>query len=139
MPLAKIWKWPCWFTILAGSTALIAKQAWIIDSLNARFPGRGLWDYLDVFLVPILVFVLSIVIDWRGRARAEAQSKEAERIRSEKSMDQALQSYFDRISAILLDKQVLSLEQAAARLGENYRDPLLNQPGRLSEPEPFPS
>jgi hypothetical protein len=95
---------------LAGSTALIAKQAWIIDSLNARFPGRGLWDYLDVFLVPILVFVLSIVIDWRGRARAEAQSKEAERIRSEKSMDQALESYFDRISAILLDKQVLSLE-----------------------------
>lgn len=98
---------------MAGSTALIAKQAWIIDSLNARFPGRGLWDYLDVFLVPILVFVLSIVIDWRGRARAEAQSKEAERIRSEKSMDQALESYFDRISAIMLDKQVLSLEQAA--------------------------
>ena len=54
--LAKIWKWPCWSAILAGSTALIAKQAWIIDSLNARFPGRGLWDYLDVFLVPILIF-----------------------------------------------------------------------------------
>ncbi len=40
-------------------------------------------------------------------------------------MDQALQSYFDRISAILLDKQVLSLEQAAARLGENYQDPFV--------------
>jgi hypothetical protein len=76
--LAKIWKWRYRFAILAGSTALIARQVWIIDSLNARFPGKGLWDYLDVFLVPILIFALSIVIDWRGRALAEAQSKDRE-------------------------------------------------------------
>jgi hypothetical protein len=61
MNIAAVWagqdlEVACWFAILAGSTALIAKQAWIIDSLNARFPGRGLWDYLDVFLVPILIF-----------------------------------------------------------------------------------
>lgn len=133
---ARVWKWGSWALLSVGLTALIANRGWIVDALKSRFPGKGLWDYLEILLVPVLIFVLTVLLDSRSKARdaiqkneAEAreliQKNEAERIRQEENRDQALQLYFDRVSSILLDKQVISLAEAAKKLGPEYKDPLV--------------
>jgi hypothetical protein len=123
--LARVWKLICWLLLSVVVGALAANRSWIISFLQARFPGKGLWDYLDVFMVPVLIFGCGFVLDRRGKNREEVQKKEGERIRQEESRDRALQAYFDRLSVLLLDRQVLSLVESAKRLGDNYEDPFV--------------
>ena len=121
----RVWKWGSWALLSLGLAALIGNRAWIVDALKSRFPGKGLWDYLEILLVPVLLFGLGVLLDSRSKARDATQRNEAERIRQEENRDQALQLYFDRVSSILLDKQVISLAEAAKLLGPNYKDPLV--------------
>ena len=133
---ARVGKWGSLSLLSVGLAALIANRELIVETLKSRFPGKGLWDYLEILLVPVLIFGLGVLLDWRSKARdvvqrneAEArdiaQKNEAERIRQEEAKDQALQLYFDRVSSILIDKQVISLAEAAKKLGPNYKDPLV--------------
>jgi len=119
------WKLGRWALLSAGLAALIANRVWIVDALKTRFPGKGLWDYLEILLVPVLLFGLGVLLDSRSKARDATQRSEAEKIRQEENRDQALQLYFDRISSILLDRQVISLAEAAKKLGPEYKDPLV--------------
>ncbi|MFM9104199.1 MAG: pentapeptide repeat-containing protein, partial [Cyanobium sp.] len=122
---ARVWKWGSWALLSVVLAALIANRGWIVDALKSRFPGKGLWDYLEILLVPVLIFGLGVLLDSRSKARDAIQKNEAERIRQEENRDQALQLYFDRVSSILLDKQVISLAEAAKKLGPEYKDPLV--------------
>lgn len=61
----------------------------------------------------------------REREREESLAKVNEQIRLEESRDKALQDYLDRVSAILLRKQVVYLAEAARKLAPEYRDPVV--------------
>ena len=111
--------------------------------LRDRFKGKGLWDYLDVFLVPFLSILSGLFIAllvWyleSGARRKEARlsieredsreedRKEREHTRLEASKVQALQAFYDRVSDILINKQVITLAESARRLGSSYVDPVV--------------
>ena len=122
---ARVWKWVSLALLSIGLAALIANRKLIVEALKSRFPGKGLWDYLEILLVPFLIFGLGVLLEWRSRVRDVVQRNEAERIRQEEGKDQALQLYLDRVSSILIDKQVISLAEAAKKLGSHYKDPLV--------------
>ena len=122
---ARVWKWGSFALLSVGLAVLIANRKLIVEALKSMFPGKGLWDYLEMLLVPVLIFGLTVLLERWNKNRDVVQRNESERIRQEEAKDQALQLYFDRISSILIDKQVISLAEAAKKLGPDYKDPLV--------------
>ena len=204
-----------WKLILLGMTSIAltvtaGNYCWphLQSFLQASFPGKTLWDYLSLLVIPVTAGLLSgvpvAVFAWfsgqraREREKSEREEREAreklereerenrereqreereerdrvercerdkrlkaasderaakerseraeresrqkaereerdlrerehreerDRTRAEEGRDEALQRYFDRISTILIDKQVLSLANAAKKVGKNYKDP----------------
>jgi uncharacterized protein YjbI with pentapeptide repeats len=122
---ARVWKWGSFALLSVGLAVLIANRKLIVEALKSMFPGKGLWDYLEMLLVPVLIFGLTVLLERWNKNRDVVQRNESERIRQEEAKDQSLQLYFDRISSILIDKQVISLAEAAKKLGPDYKDPLV--------------
>ena len=122
---ARVWKWGSFALLSVGLAVLIANRKLIVEALKSMFPGKGLWDYLEMLLVPVLIFGLTVLLERWNKNRDVVQRNESERIGQEEAKDQALRLYFDRISSILIDKQVISLAEAAKKLGPNYKDPLV--------------
>jgi hypothetical protein len=121
--LAKACKRGKLLLLTAGVAALYAKRTIITQALQSLFPGKELWDYLEVLLVPLVISVVGFALDRRGKAREEALREEGERIRAEERKNQVLQEFLDRITAIILDKPILSLAKDAERPGRNYVNP----------------
>ncbi|MFN7677886.1 MAG: hypothetical protein ACK5QW_04730 [Cyanobacteriota bacterium] len=139
MPLwpAKIWNWANkwrWLILLVISVVFFV-IAWpgISGLLKSLFPGKTKWDYLEKILIPVAppvaigfgVWYLDKSWKNREKEREEKEAKEKERIRIEENKSQALQAYFDRISALLIEKQVINLAESAKKLGSSYRDPIV--------------
>jgi uncharacterized protein YjbI with pentapeptide repeats len=122
---ARVWKCGSFALLSVGLAVLIANRKLIVEALKSMFPGKGLWDYLEMLLVPVLIFGLTVLLERWNKNRDVVQRNESERIRQEEAKDQSLQLYFDRISSILIDKQVISLAEAAKKLGPDYKDPLV--------------
>ena len=122
---ARVWKWGSFALLSVGLAVLIANRKLIVEALKSMFPGKGLWDYLEMLLVPVLIFGLTVLLERWNKNRDVVQRNESERIGQEEAKDQALRLYFDRISSILIDKQVISLAEAAKKLGPDYKDPLV--------------
>jgi len=106
-----------WLWLLVALVAM-ALTIWAGYHFPALVPGRRRWDYVSLFLVPILAGLVSALPVVVFSLLSQAISAEEERART-------LQLYLDRISTILVDHQVLMLVESAKRLGENYRDPLV--------------
>jgi uncharacterized protein YjbI with pentapeptide repeats len=124
--LAKIWKWAwkCRWLILIGLIAAAVIVCWpgITNWLKLQLPGKSKWDWIEKILMPIAppaaigfgVFFLDKNAKDRESQRAENDSK-----------NQAIQIFFERISAILLERQVINLANSAKRLGPEYKDPMV--------------
>jgi len=113
--LARTWK-PLAIGVLAFGLAIFSP--WIKTLLKERFPGKTLWEYLDVFVVPILSGLFIAVLVWY--LERSAKDREAEERKWE-----TLERYFDKVSALLINKQVVSLARSAKHIGTNYKDPIV--------------
>jgi hypothetical protein len=72
-------------------------------------PGKTLWDWLDLLGVPLTLAILGYILQQQERSRAETL-KEQERERAEKiAKEEILQVYFDRLSTLLVDKNILAI------------------------------
>jgi uncharacterized protein YjbI with pentapeptide repeats len=118
------WKWR-WLALTAAAFATPFVYRFLVQFFTYLFPGKKPWDYLDVFLVPAVIFGIGILLEKKAEAREESLQTESERIRAEERRSRVVQEYFDRISTILIDQQVISLAKAAKRLGGNYEDPVV--------------
>jgi len=105
----------------------------VVSWMKTQYPGRSKWDYLEKILIPVApplaiafgVWYLEKSSKDREMIRVEQEAEERERVRSEENKSQALQLYFDRISDLLIEKQIIGLAEAAKKLGKNYKDPLV--------------
>ena len=116
------WKWRWW--ILIGLLAATFIDSWPVITawLKLQFPGKTKWDWIEKVLIPIAPpAAIGFGVWFLDR---NAKDREAQREENE-NKNQALQVYFDRISLILLEKQVISLAEAAKKLGPKYKDPLV--------------
>jgi uncharacterized protein YjbI with pentapeptide repeats len=81
--------------------------------------GKTIWDYLDVFLVPVAVGVATAWLTWeqnRRQRKDEAAQQERQRqadaaqrereleVENQRAQDAALQAYLDQMSQLLTDK-----------------------------------
>ena len=84
---------------------------------------KNLWDWLDLLGVPIVLVGLGYLFERQQRKRAEDESKE-----------EALQVYLDRLSEILIDKNLLGI---AAKVNASGKQNAAGKQLTLKEKELF--
>jgi uncharacterized protein YjbI with pentapeptide repeats len=70
-------------------------------------PGKTLWDWLSLLGVPITLVLLGYKFQRIQQQRAEELAKEQRELAADETKEEVLQVYFDRLSALLLDKNLL--------------------------------
>ena len=117
-----VWKWRWWILIGLLAATIIACWPRVTAWLKSLLPGKTKWDYIEKDLIPIAPPAAIGFGVWF--LDKNAKDRESQREENE-NKNQALQLYFDRVSSILLDKQVIHLAEAAKKLGPEYKDPLV--------------
>jgi hypothetical protein len=69
--------------------------------------GKTLWDWLSLLGVPVSLAVLGYILQQLQQKRAETLAKEQREIAADETKEEVLQVYFDRLSALLVDKNLL--------------------------------
>ena len=92
--------WAEWTGLGADSTINIERDSTgkIIKTVEVPQSGKSLWDLLSVLVFPGLLAFLGIRFQ-------QLQQKQA----SEEAKEEILQVYFDRISTLLIDKNVIAI------------------------------
>ena len=71
--------------------------------------GKTLWDWLSLLGVPLTLAMLGYLFQYQQERRTQGVLKEQEKIASNEIMEDVLQGYFDRISILLIDQNILSI------------------------------
>jgi hypothetical protein len=78
------------------------------------FEGKTLWDWLGLFIIPLVLAGLAI---WFNKTEREGElilaEKRAEvdrKLAADRIQEETLQAYFDKITELLLDKKLLQAE-----------------------------
>jgi uncharacterized protein YjbI with pentapeptide repeats len=69
--------------------------------------GKTLWDWLSLLGVPVSLAVLGYVLQQLQQKRAEILAKEQREIAADETKEEVLQGYFDRLSGLLVDKNLM--------------------------------
>jgi uncharacterized protein YjbI with pentapeptide repeats len=116
--------WKLRWLVLGGLlvVVLIGWHSVIAGWLKMQFPGKTKWDYIEKLFIPIAspaaIGFGVWFLDKNAKVR-EAQREEVD------NKNRALQVFIDRISAILLKKQVVYLAEAEKKLGPQYQDSIV--------------
>ena len=73
------------------------------------FQDKTLWEWLKLFGVPLSVAALGYLLQSQQRKQAESAARTQRQIASEEEKEEILQTYFDRLSALLIDKNILAI------------------------------
>jgi hypothetical protein len=73
------------------------------------FKGKTVWNWLELLGVPLALAVLGYILQQQQQKRAETLSKEQREIAADEAKEEILQVYFDRLSTLLVDKNILAI------------------------------
>ena len=84
--------------VVALAFAFIVLCSYLFWWKGTGFPGRTVWDWLDLLIVPAVLAVVGYVFT---RSESQATREAAER----RAQDEALQAYLDQMGQMLLDQE----------------------------------
>lgn len=101
--------WPGGFGIGKGESVLTktiekdaqGKTVKIIETIKYD-DGKTLWDWGSLLVVPLILVILGYVLQQKQQERADNETKE-----------EVLQTYFDRLSGLLIDRNLIALSNKA--------------------------
>ena len=73
------------------------------------FKSKTLWDWFDLLGVPLSLAILGYILQQQQQKRAEVLAKEQREIAADETKEEILQAYFDRLSVLLVDKNILAI------------------------------
>jgi hypothetical protein len=73
------------------------------------FREKTTWDWLDLLGVPLTLAILGYILQQQERSRAEKLSRVQQNIAASEAQEEILQVYIDRISTLLVDKNILAI------------------------------
>jgi hypothetical protein len=73
------------------------------------FKGKTVWNWLELLGVPLALATLGYLLQQQQQQRAEMLSKEQREIAADEAKEEILQGYFDRLSTLLVDKNILAI------------------------------
>jgi uncharacterized protein YjbI with pentapeptide repeats len=71
--------------------------------------GKTLWDWLSLLGVPFTLFFLGAWLQQKQQERAGKLSEDQQKIADNATKEEVLQTYFDRLSVLLIDKNLIAL------------------------------
>ncbi|MEM6252289.1 MAG: pentapeptide repeat-containing protein [Cyanobacteria bacterium P01_D01_bin.156] len=73
------------------------------------FKDKKLWDWLKLLGVPLTLAILSYFLQQQEKRRSRDAAKRQQEIAANEAKDEILQAYFDRLSVLLVDKNILAI------------------------------
>lgn len=110
--------WSEWTGIGADSTVSTSKEeveqnGKIISTkrvITENFSsGKTLWDWLNTLIIPASLAILGLLFQRQQQQQSEKQAKLEKEIANIGLHEEALQSYLDRLSDLLINKELISL------------------------------
>jgi hypothetical protein len=71
--------------------------------------GKTFWDWLGLIGVPLSLAILGFILQRQQQKRSEVLAREQREIAAEEEKEEILQTYFDRLSTLLIDKNLLAI------------------------------
>jgi uncharacterized protein YjbI with pentapeptide repeats len=105
---------PSWLVVFAafvGAVVGVIVARLVLLGLTGRFgfAGKTVWDYLDVFLVPVAVALATVWFTlWENTRQRKLQAVQQHlqlEVEKQRAQDAALQAYLDQMSELLADKE----------------------------------
>jgi len=75
---------------------------------TAHNDGKTLWDWGSLLGVPLSLAILGYVLQQEQQRRAEKLSEEQRKIADNEIREKVLQAYFDRLSALLINRNLIA-------------------------------
>jgi len=77
--------------------------------VNKYDDGKTLWDWGSLLGVPLSLAILGYILQQQQQKRAEKLSEDQRKIADNETKEEVLQTYFDRLSVLLIDKNLIAL------------------------------
>lgn len=89
-----------WWVTICLTVFVIAAIAFVKDDWVPKtgFKGKTVWEWLELLGVPITLAVIGLIFQQQEQKRSRDEAK-----------DEILDAYFDRLSVLLVDKNVLAI------------------------------
>ena len=73
------------------------------------FRGKTLWNWLELLGVPLSITGLGLLFQYKQQKRADEASRLQRQIAIEEANEEVLQLYLDRVSSLLIEKQLIAV------------------------------
>jgi uncharacterized protein YjbI with pentapeptide repeats len=90
----------------------------ITKTIEVEQSGKTLWDWLSLLGVPAALAGLGIVFQQREQKRSNQQAELEKEIAAANQREEALQAYFDRLSTLLIDKNLIAVAAKVQKASE---------------------
>jgi uncharacterized protein YjbI with pentapeptide repeats len=102
---------PAWTGFGPDSTKNIERDSTgkITKIVEVEQSGKTLWDLLNVLGVPFSLAILGFWFQQREQKRVDEQAELEKEIAAANQREEALQVYFDRLSTLLIDKNLIAI------------------------------
>jgi uncharacterized protein YjbI with pentapeptide repeats len=94
-----------------SKTEKIIENGKEITVVTKDISGKTLWDWLSVLGVPGMLFLLGVWFQQQQQKIAESNQKE-----------EVLQAYFDRLAALLIDKNLIAIAAKVDKFGDETKE-----------------
>jgi len=106
----------------------------ITKTIEVEQSGKTLWDWLSVLGVPFSFALLGVWFQRREQKRSDEQAELEKEIAAANQREEALQAYFDRLSTLLVDKNLIAVADKVKQAKETegmQPDPAIDEQKEL--------
>ncbi|MEM6253640.1 MAG: pentapeptide repeat-containing protein [Cyanobacteria bacterium P01_D01_bin.156] len=124
--------WPGKWGFGADDLATVTIEREIVDSqgnpstetqdITVKAPGKSLWDGLNVLGVPLVLAILGAWFQKTQQEQAERTAREQREQDADEIREEVLQLYFDRISTLLIDKNLMAIASRGANASTENKE-----------------
>ena len=101
---------PLIVALVLTTVIVIEAIAFLYSMSGSGFAGKSLWDWLNLLVVPLILAIGGIAINSTiqrsERKQAEERAKVDRELADDRLKEQALQTYLDRVSELLLKEHL---------------------------------
>jgi hypothetical protein len=100
-----------WTGFGPGSTKTTERNAagQVTKTIEVEQSAKTLWDWLSLLGVPLSLAILGFLFQQREQTRSNQQAELEKEIAAANQREEALQAYFDRLSTLLIDKNLIAV------------------------------
>ncbi len=113
--------WPDWFGFGRGESKTVVEErdgkgklVKTITTTNSD-NSKTIWDWLSLLGVPLTLAILGYIFQTVQHRQAQEETKKQREIAADETKEEVLQVYFDRLSALLVDKNLIAIASKKAK------------------------